>query len=191
MDSIKKLTHDLLRIPHPQISPSGHSHPSTTQVSPLHTHTHTLYSQLPMCAPNSSDRKLCRWLGSPHRKPAPVQIFGWGKDHKTWALAPPLGKQKGGYQHSAWCEGSKEGTQLKNSATGGSKKHGAGISIEGLRKPQNPQQDSRKIVLCHTYSVKTGEEHYNFKHEDSNTRLKGRWKFEATWHHQCITILLQ
>lgn len=52
-----------------------------------------------------------------------------------------MGKQKEGV--SAWpgaLQDQGKAYKLRNSAPGESKKHGAGISTEGLRKPQNPKR---------------------------------------------------
>lgn len=62
-----------------------------------------------------------------------------GKKAQTWASALPLEKQKGDV--GTWrgaLQDQEKPYKLQISATEESKKHGAGISIEGLRKPQNP-----------------------------------------------------
>lgn len=66
----------------------------------------------------------------------------------------------------------KKAYKYKNFATRGSKKHEAGISTEGLRKPQNPYQGWQKIFLSQSQLVKTGGGDHYQKYKNRISRLQ-------------------
>lgn len=79
--------------------------------------------------------KVSRWLVSTHRNLA--QISTLGRDlfvNQNLSFNTAFGKAKGRLVSMA----DQKSYKLKNSATRGSRKHGAGVSTEGPRKPQNP-----------------------------------------------------
>lgn len=122
-DPIKKPTHKPRGMPHLQIPQVA---PSTPCSSPKSC------GQMHVCTPDG-EGKL--WQTASEHMPKASSNLQGRKGPQTWVLASLLGKPKGGCQHPASCNTeSREGI----SAIKGSKKHGAGLSNEGLRKPLSP-----------------------------------------------------
>lgn len=63
--------------------------------------------------------------------------------------------------------------KLKNSSTSANKKYGAGVFIEGLRKPQKPKQGLKKVFYFQSQSEKNGGRDCYFKYKDINPRHQG------------------
>lgn len=164
------------------LSASGHP-----QCFAYLTHTPPSCGQLSVHGPNS-ESKLWQ-IANEHMQKVSQSL--WARERwQTWDLPPFLGKQKRVWQHPAcYTARLRKEYELKNFPTRGIKKQEAGISIWGLREPQNPQQGYWEVFLSQSQLIKTEIDDYYCKCENSNARLQEKWIIKETWCHKELTII--
>lgn len=177
LDSMKKPDNKPWRKLLLQIFPTGLWAPTVHCVSNPHFFppaASSLYTP-----PRTAERaRFDRSLGSMSRKQASVCWRG------TWAVAPPSGKQKGGYQHIAWCSvGCRKDIQAKEFCKKEQEAWNRYVRTRS-EKALSIAELTKGISTLKVVEIEVGD--CSFKCKKSNTKFQRTWKCKKMWNQQML-----